>query len=481
MSNFEPVEPGSAFQAHWGKWQKQLREWRQAYDEWRQVLQTLQEWDEKDSKGIQLASIDPNLDVFAIDNILDIGEGEPLFGNFEYEDWLLLSTKVELHLLVHHFRDDTGGAVLDESNLAHYYKTYFNKDLTPADFAASSAGEVIQLAEDVVCVENTLLEHKFPEDTNFLHFLKLQARRERLQALEAGDETVTLTFPGAEREREAKKAAKEAKESQPPQPPSQAQPPRRRERRDEPSRREARRDRESYAPRTRFEGRRRDSRERTRDRSRKRDRRSRERDGHGSSRRGRREADADKGNGRSAPGQDYERSAYDRRAGPTPPLPERERSAYGRTAAAAPRRDPPATAYSRNREEAPRIRRDPMLEREGERATRYGEKPAPPPPRAIGAIGAAPLAPAPRVGKTLTPSKIPAAGAKGYGKVGKGRPARELDPLDAFMAGMEQHGEAFATGEVAVPERKPPEPPRRRRVCFCLGERRQILSRRRWP
>ena len=25
------------------------------------------------------------------------------------------------------------------------------------------------------------------------------------------------------------------------------------------------------------------------------------------------------------------------------------------------------------------------------------------------------------------------AGAKGYGKVGKGRPARELDPLDAFM------------------------------------------------
>ena len=33
----------------------------------------------------QLASIDPNLDVFAIDNIMDIGEGEPLFGSFEYE------------------------------------------------------------------------------------------------------------------------------------------------------------------------------------------------------------------------------------------------------------------------------------------------------------------------------------------------------------------------------------------------------------
>ncbi|CAE7449950.1 Hnrnpu, partial [Symbiodinium pilosum] len=85
MSDYDPVEPGPAFQADWAKWQKQLREWRQAYDEWRQVLQQLQEWDEKESKGIQLPSIDPNFDVFGVENILDIGEGEPLFGNFEYE------------------------------------------------------------------------------------------------------------------------------------------------------------------------------------------------------------------------------------------------------------------------------------------------------------------------------------------------------------------------------------------------------------
>ena len=64
--------------------------------------------------------------------------------------------QVELHLLVHHFRDDTGGAVLDEplgevshivyrasasqvaavrSNLAHYYKCYFKKNFKPEDFA----------------------------------------------------------------------------------------------------------------------------------------------------------------------------------------------------------------------------------------------------------------------------------------------------------------------------------------------------------
>ncbi|CAE7949582.1 SUB2 [Symbiodinium sp. KB8] len=172
MSDFEPVTPGPAFQAEWAKWQKQLREWRQAYDEWRQVLQQLQEWDEKESKGIQLPSIDPNFDVFGVENILDIGEGEPLFGNFEYEDWLLLSTRVELHLLVHHFRDDTGGAVLDESNLAHYYKCYFKKNFKPEDFAVKTAEEVILLVEDSVCIENALLEHKLPENTSWLHFLK---------------------------------------------------------------------------------------------------------------------------------------------------------------------------------------------------------------------------------------------------------------------------------------------------------------------
>ena len=65
---------------------------------------------------------------------------------------------MELHLLVHHFRDDTGGAVLDEplgevssrataskvaavrSNLAHYYKCYFKKNFKPEDFAVRPSG-----------------------------------------------------------------------------------------------------------------------------------------------------------------------------------------------------------------------------------------------------------------------------------------------------------------------------------------------------
>eukprot|EP00931_Biecheleriopsis_adriatica_P076480 TRINITY_DN50177_c0_g1_i1.p1 TRINITY_DN50177_c0_g1~~TRINITY_DN50177_c0_g1_i1.p1 ORF type:complete len:643 (-),score=126.80 TRINITY_DN50177_c0_g1_i1:13-1941(-) len=218
MSDLEAVQPGATFQKEWSKWQKQLREWRQGFDDWRQVLQQLQEWDEKDSKGIVLASLDPNFDVFAVKDISDIGEGEPLTGNFEFEDWALLSLKVELHLLVHNFRNDTGGAVLDESNLAHYYNCYFQKDLKPEDFAVKSFGEVIQLVQDSVTIgEHSLLEQKLPEDTPFVKFLKLteQGRRDRNQAAEAGDETVFLSFPGAQKDAKPAKKKPQVQKAQP--------------------------------------------------------------------------------------------------------------------------------------------------------------------------------------------------------------------------------------------------------------------------
>ncbi|CAK9049828.1 unnamed protein product [Durusdinium trenchii] len=491
MSNFDKVNPGAVFQAEWAKWQKQLREWRQSYDEWRQVIQQLQEWDEKESKGVhgQLASIDPNLDVFAIDNIMDIGEGEPLFGSFEYEDWLLLSTKVELHLLVHHFRDDTGGAVLDESNLQHYYKTYFRRELKLDDFAAKSAAEVIELVQDSVCIENALLDYKLPEDTPFVHFLKMteKARRDRLQALEAGDETVLLKFPGAEKEREAKKKyeARKAKESQPPlerkglaKRPHQEvgykdqdrerRPERDRDRPGESlrasnygqsysSRDDKQSGRERDMPRDRYSDRDRDRRpDRYSERDTDRDgyriqSRSRDRGRYG-------EADSRRyrtGSHASPPSEPRTAAA---RCPPPPPAPRANTTT---------RRDPPSTAYSRalpdrDRERTPAqpapqtaYRRDPPPDsRSGQRSALSTQVYSRDAGTYVQSVPR-PIVPAP-------PAASPGNSGSSQVKGGKGhlrRPAKELDPLDAFMAGMEQHGEAFATGELNEPKRSRPDPP----------------------
>ncbi|CAE7680520.1 DDB1B [Symbiodinium sp. CCMP2592] len=494
MSDFEPVTPGPAFQAEWAKWQKQLREWRQAYDEWRQVLQQLQEWDEKESKGIQLPSIDPNFDVFGVENILDIGEGEPLFGNFEYEDWLLLSTRVELHLLVHHFRDDTGGAVLDESNLAHYYKCYFKRNFKPEDFAVKAAEEVILLVEDSVCIENALLEHKLPENTSWLHFLKLteQLRRERMQALEAGDETVTLSFPGAEKEREAarkKQAAKEAELAEAGK--EELRPLERRSRPSGPSGpakrplREGLREAQGPTKALRVDERRGGDREKerygdparrsvwgTRDergRDPQREQSDRERDKHSDryperdlySAGDRRHLQPDSRNhaatGSRIPGS---HSQHDRNYGADRATRTLDTTQRGVTR---PREPPPVSAYSRDRDRDNAARSREAVPRSSASAS------IPSAPQGSGRDSRMPIGATVGRDKRDAPA-TPGTGAasataacerhgKGAGKVW--RQERHLDPLDAFMAGMERHGEAFATGDVAPEPPKPPTPPPR--------------------
>merc|ERR1711972_1266610 len=47
-----------------------------------------------------------NLDVMAVEDVLDIGNGQPLFSEFVYEDWTLLSLRYEIHLLLQAFKKD---------------------------------------------------------------------------------------------------------------------------------------------------------------------------------------------------------------------------------------------------------------------------------------------------------------------------------------------------------------------------------------
>merc|ERR1711871_511999 len=70
------------------------------------------------------------IDVFAVEDILNIGNGKPLFFNFLYEDWMLLSLRYELHLLMHAFRrdiDDPDRPGFGKDNLDFYYNKYFKR------------------------------------------------------------------------------------------------------------------------------------------------------------------------------------------------------------------------------------------------------------------------------------------------------------------------------------------------------------------
>merc|ERR1719277_262435 len=72
-----------------------------------------------------------------LENIHDIDtKGTPLYASFKYEDWMLLSWRLELHLLTHAFVKDVNDADrpgIPEEHLQHYFKVYFKREASPAD------------------------------------------------------------------------------------------------------------------------------------------------------------------------------------------------------------------------------------------------------------------------------------------------------------------------------------------------------------
>lgn len=141
------------------------------------------------------------LDVFAVENIFDIGNGKPLFGNFVYEDWTLLSLRYELHLLVHAFRhdiDDPDRPGFHHSHLAFYYNKYFKKGFNVKYFGCENLEDLIALIKDTISINSTtsFVEAVLPLDEPFDKFLRFTEdhRRERQRCIDAGDETALLKF-----------------------------------------------------------------------------------------------------------------------------------------------------------------------------------------------------------------------------------------------------------------------------------------------
>ncbi|CAL1139253.1 unnamed protein product [Cladocopium goreaui] len=140
-------------------------------------------------------------DVFTVD-VNDIGEGEPLFANFTFEDWALMNLRFEISLLMQFFRQevtDPERPGIHESHVGYYYNRCFRKALNPKLFGVTTAAEVCDFIKDVVTVlDNGILSPVLTEeqtaDLEKLLRLTEEARRERQQRLEGGDESCRLKF-----------------------------------------------------------------------------------------------------------------------------------------------------------------------------------------------------------------------------------------------------------------------------------------------
>merc|ERR1712008_165147 len=143
-----------------------------------------------------------DIDVSSVDDVTDLGNGEPLFAGFAFEDWTLLAARYELHLLLHAFKKDLNDPdrpSFAEGHVAFYYNKYFKKPFQLKSFNCKEFKDFAELVKDTMdCNEaSKLLEAKLAEDTAGTHFVKLaeEDRRERQRRADAGDETAALSFP----------------------------------------------------------------------------------------------------------------------------------------------------------------------------------------------------------------------------------------------------------------------------------------------
>jgi len=228
----EDLQPGTDFKEAWAKWQKTLQEWRRRQGEWKdpakrkaaaakkaaekkkkleeEKKKLIEAGDEDAAKALEEAAKKEEdaapmeieleeLDVFSVSDVSDLGNGMPLFANFTFEDWTMLSLRYEFHLLLHSFKkdlDDPDRPGFGEKHLGFYYQRYFKKTWNFGQYNIPKFDYFIELMKDTVKLDGSFLKAEQPEDTPAETFVKFaeEHRKERERRVDAGDETAKLRF-----------------------------------------------------------------------------------------------------------------------------------------------------------------------------------------------------------------------------------------------------------------------------------------------
>jgi len=223
----DDLQPGEWFKAEWAKWQSSVQEWRKVQTDFKNPAQRKarlekkkeeakaaaakagegEEGGDKEKPDEDEAAADMEVDISSIDladvkDVTDVGNGEPLFSSFVYEDWALLSIRYEFHLLLHAFKQDLNDAdrpSFPESHLSFYYNKYFRKAFNSTTFGVESFPAFVEkFIQDTVAIDeaNGFLKPLLPADRQQSDFVKMteEQRRERQMLVDAGDETAKIKF-----------------------------------------------------------------------------------------------------------------------------------------------------------------------------------------------------------------------------------------------------------------------------------------------
>lgn len=218
------IQVGEDFKKAWAEWQTTVKKWRVQWTEFkdpvkRKALIAKKEEEKKKARELKKKEakelgeeleeeaeepkkIDfEEVDVFGVEDVTDVGNAQPLFAEFAFEDWALLSARFEMHLLTQSFKKDLNDEdrqSFHTKDFTFYFNRYFKKQFNVKSFSCDTIQAFADLIKDTVSIkESGFVEGKLPEDTGIATFVKLteEHRRERVRRLDAGDESAELKFP----------------------------------------------------------------------------------------------------------------------------------------------------------------------------------------------------------------------------------------------------------------------------------------------
>merc|ERR1712151_501819 len=193
-SRIDSLQPSQWFNEQQAEFTKKIAEW--------QAKQKTAKAAPKKKKADDGEEDEAGMDIYSIDNVCDVGNGEPLFLDFEAHDWALMTLRWELHLVAVAFKKDVGDPdreKIPEQHFSFYFSKYFKKSIQPKNFGKDSIKEVVAAyVKDTVTFdgEPCMFASNLTEDAAPDMFVKLteEKRRERQRRIDAGDETARLKF-----------------------------------------------------------------------------------------------------------------------------------------------------------------------------------------------------------------------------------------------------------------------------------------------
>mmetsp|Transcript_43048 Transcript_43048/g.77141 ORF Transcript_43048/g.77141 Transcript_43048/m.77141 type:complete len:822 (-) Transcript_43048:111-2576(-) len=188
-TRIEDLQPSQDFKDKFAAWQKSYSELQGKQKAWR-------------AAGSKKSKEGSAPDIFSVEDINDIGGGEPLYSSFEAEDWALLQLRWEMYLLQDSFKKDVNDAdrvAIPEAHVGFYYGKYFKKQINTKQFGVTEVADLVKLVKDTVAISEdtkmfaTILEEEV-ESLDMFVKLTEDSRKERQRRIDAGDETARLKF-----------------------------------------------------------------------------------------------------------------------------------------------------------------------------------------------------------------------------------------------------------------------------------------------